>query len=614
MCVSVFAGCSLIEINEENYYGTIVATLTYSDGTVDNIDKRELLLAYSSYGYNYVQNYGYSYNQAIDATLQSIVDQRATIKAVEDYYKNNPKEGDILNDNETSYLWKQAYDSIKAGIETYYFKILNFSQGEASDNTASSGVVYKPYTAGTYFAEKTVLVNKRDENGEIVKDGNDYVKEEKTQLVIMKNSTPTSVRTDKTNLLKTAEGHVYDLREDEFKELLFKNLQNQFGTSNTSSTRAWKSAIKDYLKNLKETYSYLNMTDDEWLKFEIDRVYNILEKNYLVEKYATIFNRNNNVDDNISNVTVIDVLNHYSAKVRADYSTYTNGGEEKFASNILSNVGDVDYILNNGAKYFYVAAIKVNFSQNQLKEVDWANRNGNGIEKDGEIERILSQISTEVTLQEGNEAISENIKNVDNLYKAIKGELDKMTYKTEEDVAEEELDGRDMDKYLEEINALVAQNRANRIRQYMFSYSDDNTLKNADYNLVFGYQGKEVLASDSYNKDEIKEAIAELYKSKPNIGDMTAPVKGEDGYYIFFYAGEIENLFGVGDNFAVTREEAVRKLASTKLNIFSNKTLFDKLYEELVRDNFTDFQNLDIDNIRNKFIVKEEWFSNDLYN
>ncbi len=624
MCVSVFAGCSLFEINEKNYYETVVATLTYNDGVVDNIDKRELLLAYSSYGYNYVQNYGYSYEKAIDETLKSIVDQRATIKAVKDYYEKNPQEGEVLNDNETSYLWNKAYTSIIAGIEKEYFEILDVTQKDASEEeNSSSDVVYTPYNSNVEFKEKTIKVNKRNSDGEFIKDSEgNYVKEEKTQPVIVNKTTPTTIRTDKNNLLKTPEGKVYDLRKDEFKDMLYNNIINQYKNSSNSTVRAWENAIRDYIKNLKDSYSYLTMNDEEWLRFEIDRIYDILERNYLVEKYTTIFNKNNNREDGISNITITDVLNHYSSKVRADYNTYyTLGDSETFASDMLSKVADVDYILDNGIDYFYVGAIKVNFSTLQLKDVENENKNGNVIEKEENLKEILSQNNTNVNLQSGNDEIHDDIENVDNLYKYLADELNNIKYRTAEDVSDDELDGKDLGTYLSEQNALIAKQKAEIFRNYMFSYSDENSLKNADRNLVFGYNlsSKEIVASESYNKDDIKEEIGKFFRKdnkviQPQIGDLTAPVKTDDGYYIFFFAGNIENLFPVGDNFALTREESVYKLTSTYPNIFSNKTMFDVLYEELVKDNFTEFQNLDIDNIRNKFITKEEWFSNYLYN
>ena len=118
MCLSVFAGCSLITRNDKKYYEAVVCTISYADGTSDNITKRELLMAYNSYGYNYVQQQGKQ--QAIMTTIDSIVNQRITIKAVEDFYKD-PNQ--ILLDSEKTYLYDNTYSSMYSNLMEYYMAI-----------------------------------------------------------------------------------------------------------------------------------------------------------------------------------------------------------------------------------------------------------------------------------------------------------------------------------------------------------------------------------------------------------------------------------------------------------------------------------------------------------
>ena len=110
MCVSVFAGCSLVGRNDKNYYEATVATISYVDGTTENINKRDLITAFNSYGYNYVQNYNYTTKQAVQQTLETVINRRITIKAVENYYKNLGE--DLLLGNETTYLYDETYNAI----------------------------------------------------------------------------------------------------------------------------------------------------------------------------------------------------------------------------------------------------------------------------------------------------------------------------------------------------------------------------------------------------------------------------------------------------------------------------------------------------------------------
>ena len=128
MCVSVLTGCSLVGRNEKKYYEAVVCTITYQDGETEEITKRDLINAYNSYGYNYVENYGYEMKKAIETTLDTIVDNRLTIRAVENHYKNNPTEGKMLNENETTYIWDKTYDAIYSNMERVVDSIRYYTQ------------------------------------------------------------------------------------------------------------------------------------------------------------------------------------------------------------------------------------------------------------------------------------------------------------------------------------------------------------------------------------------------------------------------------------------------------------------------------------------------------
>ena len=70
--------------------------------------------------------------------------------------------------------------------------------------------------------------------------------------------------------------------------------------------------------------------------------------------------------------------------------------------------------------------------------------------------------------------------------------------------------------------------------------------------------------------------------------------------------GNVENAYAsIDKNFeAGQRPNAIETLLKTKLNIFSNKTLFDVLYEETLSDNFSVFQNMDMDNLKATLVTK----------
>ena len=133
MCMTVLTGCNLFGTDLETYYNTVVATINYSyelNGETieesENVTKRELITAYNSYGQDYVNNYGYTQQEAIEATLDTILNRKLMIKDVEvDAKRNNEA---LFNERETSYLWQSTYDAFYDNLLTYYNEVLGIEE------------------------------------------------------------------------------------------------------------------------------------------------------------------------------------------------------------------------------------------------------------------------------------------------------------------------------------------------------------------------------------------------------------------------------------------------------------------------------------------------------
>src|SRR5699024_5737826 len=124
----------------------------------EDITKRELINAYNSYGYNYVNNYGYSQHEAVEETLDTIINRKLMIKDVESTYKRENKE--LFNDSETTYLWESTYDAFYSNLRQYYNEILGIEDEEDASQEETSGVYerYKPNaTYYTYIDDNGVL-------------------------------------------------------------------------------------------------------------------------------------------------------------------------------------------------------------------------------------------------------------------------------------------------------------------------------------------------------------------------------------------------------------------------------------------------------------------------
>ncbi len=606
MCLSVLTGCSLVETNLEKLYESVVCTITYSDGEVDEITVRELYTAYNSYGYYYDSYYGYTTEEAFLTTLDTIVDRKLTVKAVKDYYEAEGEE--LLIDSETTYLYDETYDSIFSNLKEYFEEIAGTSTSDDSDDSSTS--LYETYEKSAYLDEVKTS------------DGS-------TKLIIKKYTTATTIRD--TYKARYENGDAYDLEDEYFLNYLYQKIYS-FTEGSSTSAILWRRALNEYIKDVKSNYSYMTFdSDEECFLFEINRVYEVLKENYLVEKYETIFNARAQQGDNYSLVTVNDVLEYYSAKVLADYTNYViNGNTSDYEDSILSDVGSVDYILegDDATNYFYVAYIKLAFTDEQQEEYDYLTGDayyGNETQQREALESLYQNVLATVRDEYGNEtgtmtsqALLEKIANAVGSYKYTDEisisdlsdeEIDEIltSYGASAGITESEKNAI-LQAYVDERNEEIASENKNKsylkaqaFKTYLYQYNDDDSLQNADYNTVIGVTADgEVLSSDFTDMEEIEEALKALYNDgNAKVGDMTDFICGEDGLYLFFFAGNIQNLFA-NINTIASNEENIKVLASTRLNIFSEKTLFDLLYDELTTDNFSVFQNMNMQYLRSQ--------------
>ena len=605
MCMSVFTGCSLVTRSDKNYYEATVATVSYVDGSKENISKRELITAYNSYGYNYVNNYGYTKKQAVKQTLKTVIEKKLTVKAVGQYYLDNPSQGEMLNGNETTYVWDQTYEAIYSNLKGYLKDVLNIKSSDDSSSTSDNEnkSVYKPF-------EKAAEL---DSSGKI-----------------LKTSSATTIRETYKGRKNASDVYVNFEYKDADGSYVFKEAMYQKVMADIEAGgKDWKNAYNKYLADIKKNYSYekFNSDKDRFI-FELDRVYSIMKDNYVVEKYEAIYNEQKKQDSRVSNVTVDDVLKYYSAKVRVDYTSYVlENGTSSFESSILSDVGSVDYILegNNASNYFYVAPIKVEMTSTQKTELeklktDLANGSKDIETYEAEVNKIYNSLAATVRNSETGEKTGTI--SASELLKKINTDIAKYQYLTIESLSngqkeDAEKDGLTLETYVERQNTEIAYKKAAAYRTYLYLYNDDDTLKGADYNTVFGVNSaNEVLANDTFKDNEkVKEAILALYNDgNAKVGDTTEFVRADDGLYMFFFAGNVENLFkGIDENFDASKQtENIKTLTTTRLNIFSEKTLFDKIYAELTKDNFSVFQNLDMNALKQTLTIKIEEIENNL--
>ncbi len=631
MCASVLAGCNLFSRDLETYYNTVVAQINYqySIGAenysyTEDITKRDLINAYNSYGYNYTQN-GYTQEQAVEMTLDTLINRSLMITEVERYYKDAGEE--LLNDAEKTYLWEETNEAIYDNFRSYYNEILGIEEGNSSSSDDSTGTVYSLYE------KQAVLYTKADGT-----------------LGVKKVDIVTNIR-DSKHVLKNNDGIAYDVEYQDangdyiFKDLIYENiLAYTRNTAGGSGSTNFRSALNEYMNVVRENYSYLDLEDQEaCFMFELDRIYNILKDNYMVEKYEQIYNRLATSGSTVTNVKVSDVVNYYENEVIGDYEQYTSDSET-FQTDILSQSTTSYYINSSDASYFNVAVIKINLEDGTLDALDAKLESGSidVNEYYDELLKLYKTASVEIKDSLTGEATGRTI-GAENLLTQIKSSLSQtrnyLDYNTimanesevkrilEErgvnlDVSgvlteeEQDLVNETVRNYVDSYSDEIAHEKAEAFLNYYYYYNDDTTYLNQDKLSVFGVSNSgEVLYNETYASanfseegredyemyNEFEEAIKALYNDgNAKVGDVSNVVRGSDGVYILFYAGEVTNLFsGIDSNFSLTQRD-VMKLANTTINVFTDKTIFDQIYETLYVDSaYGDYEESSITRLKN---------------
>ena len=630
MCASVLAGCNLFGRDLETYYNTIVAQINYqySIGAenysyTEDITKRDLLNAYNSYGYNYTQN-GYSQEDAVELTLDTLINRSLMVTEVERYYKEAGEE--LLNDAEKTYLWEETYEAIYDNFRSYYNDILGIEDEDSSSEDESSDVVYEQYQ------NQATL----------------YTKEDGT-LSIKKVDIVTNIR-DGNHVLRNDGGIAYDVEYQDgegnyiFKDLIYETIlaYTRNTNGNTGSTN-FKSALNDYMSAVRENYSYIDLDDEKTcFMFELDRIYEILKDNYMVEKYEQIYNKLASSGSTVTNVNVADVVRYYENNVLTDYEKYISDSAT-FQTDILSETTSPNYINSSEARYFNVAVIKIAFEDGEKEALDtkYSNNSIDINEYYNELLKLYSSANVEIKdettgLATGKTISAENLlSEIKNSLSTTRSYLDYNTVINDTEKVNEilemsgvsqsasiEIKEETIRNYVDNYNDEIAHEKASAFLKYYYYYNDDTTYLNQDKLSVFGISNSgEVLYNTTYSSvnvsdesmenyemyNEFQEAIKALYNDgKAEVGDVSNVVRGSDGVYILFYAGEVNNLFsGITEDFSLTQRD-VLKLANTTVNVFTEKTIFDQIYESLYVDSaYGEYEESSIESLKNSLTIGE---------
>ena len=576
-CVSLVAGCSLVTTDMAKYYNATVASFTYEDGEKINVTKRELITAFNSYGYQYYQNYGMELKEAYKQTIDSVIDQKLIINSAEETAKEQ-NNGEILTTKEKTYLWETTYEAIEDNIISYYNDINNIEEDE--EESSEDGVVSQEV-----FEKTAKLVQNADGSFKIE-----------------------VVSTTKSDV----DSHEYwsGADRDVTKQNDLDALYNYVVTF-VNENPIYSQAYNKYLSEAKNSEKGMKLSTDNKSVFqrEIIRVYEVLYDSFMVNKY-TEQNQGSN-----STVTITNILDVYKNKVVSDYNKYVTENASTYESDVLSDVSKINYFKTTGTQFFYVSHILAKFSDEQQAEYDRltkiVNGEADGPETIGEAEAKINDLYNSLSFP-----VRE--KNADGEWVEVKDSEGGTVTKSVAAVMQEvylKLATAGDNEYL----------KAEYFNEFIYKYNQDDGMFNADRNYVIGI---DYTTPDTENEtpytihsnmvENFTNAAIQLYnQGEAKIGDVYAPqaddlssglIRTEYGIHIMVYEGKVENLFtGIDQNFNLTVND-IAELDSNRARLKAGeaKTVFDSLYEEVNKDNFTIFENMDLQFLRSQ--VKIEYY------
>lgn len=493
----LFSACSLVTINNDKYLAQVVAK---TDGV--QITMKDLIQGYNSFGYDYVQSNNMTTEEAVKRTMEDLIDRELlVIKAKEEF-----GELSIAQKNE---VYTETFKAINSNIKEFADEIIEkeeLSLPISNEETEETATSFAPYT-------KTV------------------------------------------ERIKNADGtYTYKriVEEEVVEDKLIEFALEEYGIEGLAD-RAYSKYITSLKKNNTE---YKNLSNDQILEKEIERIYEIYEKN----KYMTLFQED---FENNASINLEAIKDKYIELVKSSAFTY-GVNEDSYNSKMQSTSGEV-YYQPFGDKYIQVAHILIQYSDDQNKEISKlkSDLNAGYIDID-EYDLCVKQIASEITtkaLVNGEEVGNE--KSVNEVYNEIKDAINAC--------------GNDDDL---KIKTFI---------KYIEMYNDDDGMMTA-LNSQTQYYAVNLDTSVTDNMvKEFADASRALYSSDGST-DYTlyaTPVLSQYGYHIIFSMGTIRNDISLNNIDNVT----ISYLWETEAMKGTNKSLFDKILELVDNSEYAKYQS-----------------------
>ena len=543
LCVLCLTGCSWLQIDKARYYNEVVVTIGNKDAITKEFTKKDLIEAFSNYGYQYYQSNGNSLEEAVNKTIKSMIDRSLLMDVVKKEIDNDNKYK--ITDTEKLELRKQVFDYMQDSINTYETKVKKEWNMEADIETS----------------DKAEPLRKAEE---------EYTPTTKYEIITNANGTTTTqvTRVDKDEETVEVPADMPEHFTKDYRVVVDEKVSNE----------AWTRYIKS-LQDLAKAEGRSTNEADVLLNEE-ERLYDLMLNNKYLTKYEQKFFDN-------TPVNVQAVLDYYREQYKSQLQTYKSN--EKLYQTAMESASSnyIYYHLDNKDsasvknKYINVKHILINFTEEQKAEITTLNTLY-GITSDNtdeneekkqnsdyqaQLRRIAGRTTStfempeEMYLAYGAKYNFQKVVGKENTYTAYASDI----YNFVRDYA----DGVNLKEKATNFNKLV------------YIFNDDSGFMNSEFDYVVNL--------DTTITDKMVKPFADGIRAldTANGGEGAGSMDmiiSEYGYHIIFHEGVAENIVDENNIDNISDENLLYLLCTNTTTPESNKTIFNYIYDKLKLD------------------------------
>ncbi len=355
----------------------------------------------------------------------------------------------------------------------------------------------------------------------------------------------------------------------------FKNYASY--NDNTDNTKVRKEAYRRFLTVLKKNEQNLNLSTDyeSILKRYVEKLYKSTEENLYITKLEDYYK----TEEGYSTISVTQVLNKYKSLLLQSKFKY-EANAENYDKAMLESFKDVYYVVDDN--YFFVSHILMKYDETS---------NTGELSQKQQYDNLKTEYENGyITKAKYEEKLIELANSVKAKIRNDKGEQTGETISASKVLADLTLDLK---------SANTNEKKSEIFRDYMYKYSEDTGTVNAEYMYIVGTETSQMV--ESFTEDARKLNEQGVFGSI-----STKLVASEYGVHILFYGGKVENLFTVSNvsTFNLT-ESDIEILTNAKLSALNNKTVFDKVFELLSDDNYSIFENMNLNVLKKDLKIEK---------